>query len=162
MKITFIMATDMAAMFSVMRHGGVSDLNGHFCTHCYEHSAHRGMPFTWITVESDKSIQVVAEEWDMFPETMIAINGGGTLGKVSHGENLSEYTLIDRSETFDWERSRGEEDVLDGSDEDAAQTSSRTSAGEEGRRETIPAATSSGRAGSFRTSFSIGISGKKW
>jgi hypothetical protein len=155
-KITFIMASDMAAMFSVMRHGGVSDPNGHFCTHCHEHSAHRGMPYAWITVDSDKSIQVVAEEWDMFPETMFAINGGGILGKHPHGENFSEYTLFDRFETVDWERSSGEEDVLDGSDEDAGRTS--TGGGGSGQTTQTPAATSSRRSGQSRTGFSFGIS----
>ena len=102
-------------------------------------------------MDSDKSIQVVAEEWDMFPETMFAINCGGILGKHPHGENFSEYTLIDRLETVDWERSRGEEDVLDGSDEDAARTS--TGGGGGGQTTQTPAATSSRRSSQSRTGF---------
>jgi hypothetical protein len=59
-------------------------------------------------------------------------------------------------ETVDWERSRGEEDVLDGSDEDAARTS--TGGGGSGQTTQTPAATSSRRSGQSRTGFSFGIS----
>jgi hypothetical protein len=72
-------------------------------------------------------------------------------------EKTFPSTLIDGSETVDWERSRGEEHVLIGSDEDTARTSDRTSNGGRGSGQ-APAAASSVHSGQSRTNFLFGIS----
>ena len=55
-RVEFVLASDMAAMFSVMKHGGKLDKGVHFCAHCMEHSSYRDMPLGIELVTEDVNL----------------------------------------------------------------------------------------------------------
>jgi hypothetical protein len=86
-KVEFFFATDMAAAFSICKHGGKHDDRKRFCVHCNEHASHRTHMFGFVHVEKDVSVSQLAREHDMHVFTLLAIN------KPSGDEFLASFTL---------------------------------------------------------------------
>ena len=76
-RVTFWHAADMAAQCSVLGHGCAGN---HYCGHCSAHKDHRHIPYELILVKEAVNFQRLADRYDMFPNTLFAINAG-TEGK---------------------------------------------------------------------------------
>lgn len=82
--LTFWHGADMAAQCAVLGHGCAGH---HYCGHCNAHREQRHIPYTLLKVQEAINFKKLAEDHDMWPSTLHAINAG-TLAKgglTEHG-----------------------------------------------------------------------------
>jgi len=120
-RTTFWLGADMAAQCAVLGHGCAGN---EYCGHCMAHRSHRHIPYELKKVESDISFRQLAEEYDMFPSTLYAINAcmEGQGGPTEHGLRASTLdatfeeevvTIVDDTVEDEPEPEKGGGDVAD-------------------------------------------------
>ena len=116
--LDFWLGADMAAQCAVLGHGCAGN---EYCGHCTAHKNVRHIPYELMRVKAATSFQKLADELDMFPSSLYAINAclEGNGGETEHG--LRSCTA---DATFEEEEAEGgledEEEPEEG--EDAAET----------------------------------------
>ena len=82
--LDFWLGADMAAQCAVLGHGCAGN---EYCAHCTAHRNNRHIPYELIRLEKAVSFQRLAEDHDMFPHSLYAINAGlqGMGGETEHG-----------------------------------------------------------------------------
>jgi hypothetical protein len=87
-RTTFWLGADMAAQCAVLGHGCAGN---EYCGHCMAHRGHRHIPYELKQLESDISFRQLAEDYDMFPSTLYAINAcmESQGGPAEHGLRAS-------------------------------------------------------------------------
>ena len=84
-SLTFWHAADMAAQCAVLGHGCA----GHnFCGHCNVHKEQRHVPYTLLKVQKAINFKQLADDHDLWPSTLHAINAGTLVrlgGLTEHG-----------------------------------------------------------------------------
>ena len=85
-RTTVWCCADMAALCALLGHGCAGD---YFCSHCMTHRNERHIPYSLLEVPRDISFQALAQQHDMFPKTLYAINAmvdhAGVQGLTARG-----------------------------------------------------------------------------
>ena len=75
----------MAAQCAVLGHGCAGH---HFCGHCNAHKEQRHVPYTLLKVQEATNFKQLADDHDLWPSTLHAINAGTLVrwgGLTEHG-----------------------------------------------------------------------------
>jgi len=78
-NLTFWHGADMAAQCAVLGHGCAGK---EYCGHCMAHRDERHIPYELYKVETAINFQKLANQYDMFSETLYAINAAEDFKKV--------------------------------------------------------------------------------
>jgi len=97
-NVLFFLAGDMACLFASLQHGSRTDKDKYFCTHCYEKLDDRSKPFKIIKTDSDISLSDLACQHDMFPLTLLYLNGYGVYEAHSSEDLESGFESLTWSE----------------------------------------------------------------
>ena len=99
-RLDFWLGADMAAQCAVLGHGCAGN---EYCGHCAAHKSQRHIPYKLMRVEEAISFQRLAQEHDMFPSSLYAINAGNETqgGETEHG--LRSCTADATFEEETWE-----------------------------------------------------------
>ena len=100
--LDFWLGADMAAQCAVLGHGCAGN---EYCAHCTAHKDARHIPYELMRVEAATSFQRLADELDMFPSSLYAINAclEGRGGRLA-GRDGARPAVLHRRRNF---RERG-------------------------------------------------------
>ena len=92
-----MLSADMPSLFAGLDQGGRTDPQKCFYTHCFQKLNNRPKLFGMITTPAEISLCEPADQYDMFPETLLALNGyDGQFQRVEKfGTSFEDSTLID-------------------------------------------------------------------